>query len=70
MCRAEDVEPDSDRTLEREASVFAAELLMPAADVRSAKGENRFGVSNEALAWRLYNLGLVNNRPGNVGPGG
>ena len=27
------------------------------------RGENRFGVSDEALAWRLYNLGLRETRP-------
>ncbi len=34
MCRAEDVAPGADRTLEREANVFAAELLMPESKVR------------------------------------
>jgi hypothetical protein len=29
MCRAEDVAPIADRALEREANVFAAELLVP-----------------------------------------
>ena len=36
---------------------------MPEPAVRAAAGENRFGVSDEALAWRLYNLGLRETRP-------
>jgi Zn-dependent peptidase ImmA (M78 family) len=68
MCRAEDVSEGADRTLEREANVFAAELLMPEPAVRaefSGGGEiaERFGVSSEAMAWRLYNLGLVEESP-------
>ena len=62
-CRAEDVSPDADRTLEREANVFAAELLMPEPAVRaefSRGGDvaSRFGVSGEAMHWRLYSFGL------------
>ena len=68
MCRAEDVSESADRTLEREANVFAAELLMPEPAVRAeftGGGEiaERFGVSSEAMAWRLYNLGLVEESP-------
>ena len=68
MCRAEDVSESADRTLEREANVFAAELLMPEPDVREQFSDNpepaaRFGVSDEAMHWRLYNLGLVSERP-------
>jgi len=71
-CRAADIAPGADRTLEREANVFAAELLMPEPVVReefvrsASLGEltARFGVSAEALNWRLYNLGLVVDRPG------
>ena len=36
FCRAKDVSEDADRTLEREANVFAAELLMPERAVREA----------------------------------
>ena len=36
MCRAEDVAYDSNRVLEREANIFAAELLMPERAVRGA----------------------------------
>ena len=56
---------------EREANVFAAELLMPEPAVRDAFREDdsievaatRFGVSSAAMHWRLYNLGLVEERP-------
>lgn len=51
---------------EREANVFAAELLMPAEAVRAAVNDGaglqdlteRFAVSDEAMGWRLFNLGL------------
>jgi hypothetical protein len=69
-CRAEEVGPDpAARALEREANVFAAELLMPEPAVRAAwdgsigTAAERLGVSEEALHWRLYNLGLVAERP-------
>jgi Zn-dependent peptidase ImmA (M78 family) len=61
MCRAEDVEPGADRALEREANVFAAEQLMPEPAVRAAAdpgAADRFGVSGEAMRWRLYSFGL------------
>lgn len=65
FCRAEDVGLDpAVRAIEREANVFAAELLMPEAAVRSsfvgdADGcAERFGVSGEAMRWRLYSFGL------------
>ena len=62
MCRVEDIAPDADRTLEREANVFAAELLMPEAAVRSSVPDpgaaDRFGVSGEAMSWRLFSFGL------------
>jgi Zn-dependent peptidase ImmA (M78 family) len=64
-CRAEDVGVDPEaRALEREANIFAANLVMPEEAVQATGGENRFGVSNEALAWRLYNLKL-GRRPRN-----
>jgi Zn-dependent peptidase ImmA (M78 family) len=68
-CRAADLAADADRTLEREANVFAAELLMPEPAVRDvfagsvAGCAEAFGVSEEAMRWRLYNLGLVEERP-------
>lgn len=57
---------DSDDRTEREANAFAAEILMPAAQVADlvASGVDRdtlawlFGVSKEAAAWRLKELGL------------
>jgi len=59
--------PARDRQLEREANVFAGELLMPEPTVRDefpradsveamAAG---FGVSAEAMHWRLYSFGLL-----------
>jgi Zn-dependent peptidase ImmA (M78 family) len=62
MCRAEDLGPGADRTLEREANVFAAELLMPESAVRAGVEDGAtaevFGVSDEAMRWRLYSFGL------------
>jgi hypothetical protein len=62
-CRAEDVDASTDRTLEREANVFAAELLMPEQAVRAsadrAEAHTSFGVSVEAMRWRLYSFGLA-----------
>jgi Zn-dependent peptidase ImmA (M78 family) len=66
-CRAADLAPAADRLLEREANVFAAELLMPEPAVRRewARAESAaelatwFGVSEEAMNWRLYNVGLA-----------
>jgi hypothetical protein len=54
FCRAADVSPGADRALEREANVFAAELLMPEPLVRAtftgsvAECAEAFGVSTEA----------------------
>ncbi len=66
-CRSQDVSQDTDRTLEREANVFGAELLMPEAAVREAWAASpdgdemaeRFGVSALAAQWRLYSFGLA-----------
>jgi len=71
-CRSQDVSQDTDRTLEREANVFGAELLMPEVAVREAwaafpdtsKLASRFEVSGLAAQWRLYSFGLVSLRPG------
>jgi Zn-dependent peptidase ImmA (M78 family) len=68
-CRVADLAPDADRTLEREANVFAAELLMPEPAVKASWSGSidacavAFGVSDEAMHWRLYNLALVSARP-------
>jgi hypothetical protein len=56
---------------EREANVFAASLLMPEDAVRAAWDAGvdavglraLLGVSEPAMAWRLYNLGLVADPP-------
>ncbi len=70
-CRPGGVAAAADRAAEREANVFAAELLMPEPAVRAAwecepeiaACAERFGVSGEAMHWRLYNLGLVEESP-------
>ena len=71
-CRAEDITiAAADRTLEREANIFAAELLMPEPAVRDeyrwstsvAALAARFGVSIEAMHWRLYSFGLIAEQP-------
>jgi Zn-dependent peptidase ImmA (M78 family) len=70
-CRAVDLTEAADRTLEREANVFAAELLMPEPAVRAAWSEShgvaacaaRFDVSPTAMQWRLFAFGLVADRP-------
>jgi Zn-dependent peptidase ImmA (M78 family) len=62
MCRTEDVSPDADRTLEREANLFGAELLMPEGSVREHAADQEapeiFGVSHLAFQWRLYSFSL------------
>jgi Zn-dependent peptidase ImmA (M78 family) len=70
-CRQADLARDADRTLEREANVFAAELLMPEEAVREAWAEAfdvdacaaRFDVSPTAMQWRLYSFALVESGP-------
>ncbi len=70
-CRPGDVAAAADRAAEREANVFAAELLMPEPAVRvefaragsSSELAEWFGVSEEAMSWRLYSFGLVGDRP-------
>jgi Zn-dependent peptidase ImmA (M78 family) len=70
-CRAADVAPSADRLLEREANVFAAELLMPEPAVRAVWREfndvaacaTRFDVSLTAMQWRLFAFDLVADRP-------
>jgi hypothetical protein len=68
-CRAQEVGVGEGRALEREANVFAAELLMPESAVRTgfegtvAGAAARFGVSEEAMGWRLYNLGYLETKP-------
>jgi hypothetical protein len=70
-CRAADLAQDADRALEREANVFAAELLMPEPLVTPAWDDlediaacaTRFDVSPTAMHWRLYSFGLVREEP-------
>ena len=70
-CRVKDLSEDADRTLEREANVFGAELLMPEVAVReawaafpvAAEVASKFDVSAMAAQWRLYSFGLVDSRP-------
>jgi IrrE N-terminal-like domain len=65
LCRAEDVA--ADRTLEREANIFVAELLMPDAAVHAAADDAnaamRFGVSGEAMQWHRFRFGLIEEKP-------
>jgi hypothetical protein len=70
-CRPIDLTEAADRSLEREANVFAAELLMPEAAVRANWEESGsadflaslFDVSPSAMRWRLYSFGLLAERP-------
>ncbi len=68
-CRPGDVAAAADRAAEREANVFAAELLMPDEAVRSEwRGDVEacavwFGVSGEAMHWRLFNVGVLHEGP-------
>jgi Zn-dependent peptidase ImmA (M78 family) len=67
FCRQQDLAASADRALEREANVFAAELLMPEPDVRAAFARDgdvkqlaeAFGVSPLAMQWRLYSFELA-----------
>jgi Zn-dependent peptidase ImmA (M78 family) len=66
FCRAEEVTLDPQaKAVEREANVFAAELLMPEEAVRAAWTGDRaaaaaaFDVSGEAVQWRAYSFGLT-----------
>ena len=70
-CRPVDLTEAADRALEREANVFAAELLMPEPAVREAWKDfeditacaARFDVSPTAMHWRLYGFSLQDDRP-------
>jgi Zn-dependent peptidase ImmA (M78 family) len=69
MCRAEVVGVGEGKALEREANVFAAELLMPEELVREGfdgtvnEAAVQFSVSEEAMGWRLYNLKVIDRKP-------
>ena len=65
-CRADEVGVDPEaKAIEREANIFAANLVMPEAMVRSLwHGQVEpvaqcLGVSSEALHWRAYGIGLM-----------
>jgi hypothetical protein len=71
FCRPVDVSTAADRPLEREANIFAAELLMPELAVRAAWQDSadvdfvatHFEVSPSAMRWRLYSFDLVPEPP-------
>ena len=71
FCRLQDLAASTDRSLEREANVFAAELMMPEPEVRAAFAEEpdsgrvaaRFGVSPLAMQWRLFSFSLADRPP-------
>jgi hypothetical protein len=66
-CRSKDLSQDADRALEREANIFAAELLMPEPAVRAEWDRlhdvdacaSRFDVSPNAMQWRLFGFALA-----------
>jgi len=71
-CRAEEIGVDPGaKALEREANIFAANLVMPTRAVRGSWAEladvdsvaAEFAVSSSAIAWRLYNVGLLAEQP-------
>src|ERR1700710_353165 len=61
-CRAEEIGVDPEaKALEREANIFAANLLMPEKSLVGVNNDDattRFGVSDVAMGWRLFNLKL------------
>lgn len=71
LCREADLSAGGGGPLEREANNFAASLLMPEEQVREvaaggmdvAAAAGRFGVSDIAMAWRYFNLGITPERP-------
>jgi IrrE N-terminal-like domain len=74
MCRPTDVDQadDTDRAREREANMFAAELIMPEALVREYADRDgadpvalseRFAVSDVAMAFRLVSLEYLKALP-------
>jgi Zn-dependent peptidase ImmA (M78 family) len=71
FCRHQDMDSWVDRALEREANVFAAELVMPEPEVREVFGRHGdvkeaaaiFGFSPLAMHRRLYSFELVDAPP-------
>lgn len=72
LCRESDVASRTGGALEREANNFAASLLMPEQEVRraatagmgAAEAAGVFGVSDIAMEWRYFNVGITDTRPG------
>lgn len=71
-CRAEEIGVDPEaKALEREANIFAANLLLPEPAVKKAwtetwdmsRSARRFDVSVNSMHWRLFNLGVVAESP-------
>ena len=71
-CRAEEIGVDPEaKALEREANIFAANLLLPEVEVKSGWADTwdmsrcaaRFDVSVNSMHWRLFNVGLVAEGP-------
>ena len=58
MCRDKDLSTAADRARDREANVFAAELLMPEEAIRDDVDAGAFGVSELAYRWRLFSFDL------------
>lgn len=71
LCRDSDMASKTGGPLEREANNFAASLLMPEQAVRRAAADGMqvdaaaalFGVSDIAMEWRYFNLGITRGRP-------
>jgi Zn-dependent peptidase ImmA (M78 family) len=72
LCRGADISADAPSDpRERQANVFAADLLMPEEAIRATHGDglttvemaDRFGVSELAMWWRLYNFYLIDEPP-------
>jgi len=71
MCRQSDLSAKVDTNHEREANNFASTLLMPEAAVHEAAERGlspeeaavRLGVSDIAMEWRYFNLGITSVRP-------
>jgi len=65
FCRAADLAPDAERSVEREANVFEAELMMPEPLVEAEWGRKSSPTELASMfgVWRLYNFGLVDERP-------
>jgi len=67
LCRDGDMTDEVDKEVEREANNFAASLLMPEAQVHSVAATGvsvsvaaaQFGVSDVAMHWRYFNLGIA-----------